>query len=464
MKNDFGKIPPNAIQIEESLLGALMIEPEYFTQICSIIKEDSFYSPKNQIVFKTMISLNLESKPIDLMMVTNRLKETSKLEEIGGIMAITELSAKAPYAANIEQYARIIADKYAKREAIRIATELLNEAYDDSIDIENVITSFQQAGLELEKHFDSVDSGSSSMEVAKETIQEIFSDVEKNRKGIPSGITTGFSNLDRMLGGFKPATFVILAARPGIGKTSIALHFAISAAFNGKHVNFFSFEMTKTQLFKILIAGESQIDRTKIRDGKLSDDELNTINLATGNIDHLPITWNTRRMNVHQIRSVVRKNYKKNRCDLVIIDYLQLINPSESKSVREQQISEISRELKLMTVEFGIPIIALSQLNRLAETEVPQLRHLRESGALEQDADNVIFPFKEVDQQQNELSYSLIVAKARNGSTGTFEIWHNDQMTRFGNKDDGRFEDVNNFNVYNPNSTLEPGNLEDEPF
>lgn len=449
----YGKIPPQCVDIEECVLGALMLDSEVFGLVSPLITEISFYKEENRIIYKSICDLNNNNKTVDLMLVTQKLKNSCELEKVGGAIYLTKLTNSVSYGIDIEQYARIIAEKFAKRESIRICSEIINKSYNDESDIEEIINDIQKAGIELERHFDSVDSGTTTMEVAKETLEEIYTDVDRNRKGLPSGINTGFSDLNRMIGGFKPATFIIIASRPSIGKTSLGLHFTINAAFKNKWVNIFSFEMTKTQLFKILISGESEVDRTNIRDGKLTDNELSIINKATGNIDHLPIIWNTRPMTVHQIKSVIRKNHKKNKCDLVIIDYLQLIKPTDSKAIREQQISEMTRELKLMTVEFNIPIIALCQLNRLAATEIPQLHHLRESGAIEQDADNVIFPFKEVDGEMNEISYSLINAKARNGTTGRFEIWHNEQMTKFGNKEDERIP--KRFD-YNPNQQFEP--------
>lgn len=450
----YGKIPPQSIDLEEQIIGMLMTDDESFHSIISILSSEKyFYKKEHQIIYRTIIDLKNKGNNTDLIIVTNKLREIGKLDEIGGILNLTSFTVKVSYNLDIELSCKIIAEKYVKRETIRVCSEIINQCYDEINDIDEILTNLKRSSEELESNFDSVDNGSETLEVAKDTLNEIFSDVEKYKKGISSGINTGFSDLNRMIGGFKPATLLILASRPSIGKTSLALHFAYNAAIKDKYVNLFSFEMTKTQLFKILIASESGIDRTNIRDGKLTDDELSIINRKTGNIDRLPILWNTRPMNVFQIKSVIRKNISHNKCDIVIIDYLQLIKASDTKMVREQQISEISRELKLMTIEFGIPIICLSQLNRLAETEVPQLRHLRESGAIEQDADNVIFPYKEVDSDMNEISYSLIVAKSRNGSTGIFEIWHNTQMTKFGNKgDENKFQQFN----YNPNQQIEP--------
>jgi replicative DNA helicase len=460
----YGKVPPQAVDIEVGLLGSLILESDSLGLIHGILSENSFYKQENRTIYKTILDLYRDGKTIDLVIITRKLNDLEELENIGGPMYLTKLTSEGSFGINPEQYAKIIQQKFVKRESIRICSEIINQSYDGELDVEDIITNIQKAGNELENYFDAVDNGSTTRIVAKETLEEIYADVDRNRKGIPAGIDTGFIELNKMIGGFKPASLIIMASRPGIGKTSLALHFAVTAALKNNYVNFFSFEMTKTQLFKILIAGGISVNRTDIRDGNLTDNDLDLINISVGEIEDLPILWNTRRMTVHQIKSVVRKNKRQNKCDIVVIDYLQLINPTDSKNIREQQISEISRELKSMTVEFGIPIIALSQLNRLAETEVPQLRHLRESGALEQDADNVLFPYKEVDAELQETSYSIINAKARNGYTGRFDIWHNSQMTKFGNKGDQRAEQQFEYNV---NQQFEPSrefDNDDNPF
>lgn len=448
-----GKIPPHAIEIEDSLIGSLMIDSEYFDQVACIVNEKSFYKESNAIIFKAISELYAENSSIDLMTVTNRLRENSELEKAGSFIGVTNLANLGSFSANLEHYARIVADMYVKREIILKCLEIANKAYDESFDVEDLITEFQKSSTDLEKHFDTIDDGFSNQEVAKSTLEGIFKDVDKYRKNITPGIDSGFIEFNMMTGGFRESAFYILAARPGVGKTSVAIKHILTAAKKGEWVNFFSFEMTKEQIFRIIIAGEGDIDRENVRDGKLNDDELKQINAIVGNIEKLPIIWYTKPMNVLNIKRRAKRNHKKGKCSIVVLDYLQLIHPVDSKIIREQQISEISRELKELTKELEIPVIALSQLNRTAETEIPKLSHLRESGAIEQDADVVTFLYKEIDGERNELSYSMIIAKARNGKTGMFEIWHNDQMTKFGNK--GTEIDYDRFN-YNPNQHFEP--------
>jgi replicative DNA helicase len=451
-ENTFGKLPPQAINVEEALLGGLINEPEEIGSVMSFLCKDAFYKDVNAIIYAAIIDLFNKGKSIDVIVLQEKLRSEGKFEECGGYMYLTSLLKFSSLSYNIEHYARIIHEKYIRREIIRQCTDLIQKSFDDTLEFDELINNLNTIPETVEKSFAGIDSGSTHKEVAKSTLIEIYSDVEKAKIGTPSGITTGLLDLNRTIGGFKPATLIYLAARPGIGKTSLALHFAIEAAKSGVWVNFFSYEMTKNQLFKIHLSGESEVNRTNIRDGKLSENELTAINKAVGRIENLPILWNTKQLNINQVKGIVRKNIMSGRCDIVIIDYLQLIPPTDSKNTREQQISEISRNLKLMSLEYQIPIIALSQLNRLAETEIPRLHHLRESGSLEQDADIVIFPFRELDANQNELNYDLIIAKNRNGSIGRFGIWHNEEMTKFGNKVQSNSIDYN----YNPNSTFDP--------
>lgn len=449
-QNNLGKIPPQAVEVEQAVLGALMLESEAFEQIGHLMSKEAFYSPANGQIFETIKAMANSGKPIDLMTVTRELKERSLLEQVGGPLYITELTSLVSSAAHIEHHARIITEKYAQRDLIRICTEIQAKAYDTANDIDQLISDFQQAGNSLEKHFEGSDTGTPQLTVAKETLREIYSDVEKSRKGQTPGINTGFTELNEVLGGWRQTNLVIIAARPGVGKTSLALHFATKAAESGCWVNFFSLEMTKNQLFKIMLSGASDVNRTKIRDGYLNADELKRINHTTGQIENLPIIWNDRQINPNTLRGIIKRNYKAGRCNLVIIDYLQLITPTDKKAIREQQISEISRTLKGIALELQIPIICLSQLNREAEKEVPRLSHLRESGAIEQDADIVLFPYR---PEPDKLK--LIVAKSRHGRTGAIDIWANEQMTKFA---DNEPTECNYRENYNPDQSIEPTN------
>jgi replicative DNA helicase len=252
------------------------------------------------------------------------------------------------------------------------------------------------------------------------------SDCANFRDSKPSGISTGLFDLNRATGGWKPTNIIILASRPGIGKTSLCLHFAESAAKKGKWVNFYGLEMSRSDLMRINISGETGINRTDARDGRITDEDWNAVNIAVKSMERLPIIWNDQAtLTVNHIRSFTAKNRKIGKCDLIIIDYLQLITPTDKKVIREQQIAEISRELKKLALKEKVPIIIAAQLNREATEGEPKLHHLRESGSLEQDADIVIFPWV------NGEDYTLSIAKHRRGMKGSMIIGHNSEMTKF---------------------------------
>jgi len=436
-----GKVPPHALEIEEAVLGALMLEgKEALETVGNILTSSSFYSDANQKIFAAIQSLAAQNKPVDMLVVTQELKAKSQLEAIGGPYYISELTSRVASAANIEHHARIITQKHMQREVIRIASELLRGGYDETIDVADLLNHAEKSfsGV-LDKAGSDIDAGTEQQDVIHEAIDQIKEDCKNTAKGIVSGISTGFDTLDRIIGGWKAGTLTILAARPGIGKTSLALHFAKVAAENGKSVLFFSLEMTKTDLVKILISGEACIDRTRLRDGRLDSNDWQLLDQSIGSIERFPIKWIDRAgINVNQIKTAIKKNRKAGKCDLVVIDYLQLIAPTDKKVIREQQISEISRILKEITLNEKIPIICLSQLNREAESEVPKASHLRESGAIEQDADIILLPWRpgynggvseNTPIPENEIK--LIVAKNRRGQRGDFKLFANAQMTAF---------------------------------
>lgn len=442
VKNDqlidyLGKIPPQAIEVEKAVLGALLLESETFEQIKFLLKKQSFYKQEHQTIFEVIENRHKAGKATDMMLCTMDLRDAGKLDEIGGVVYITQLANMVATAGNIEHHARILTEKFAKRELIRFCSEMLSKTYDDSIDILDIINEYQDGIKTIDDHFAIAETGKQQKEVVKSTLEEICDGIQKRNEGKTQGITTGFRELNRSTGGWRETNFIILAARPGVGKTSLALHFAKKAGERGHWVNFFSYEMAENQLEKILIAGETNINRTSIRDCYLNDLELTEINKAAGMIEDLPIIWNSRQLTIEQIENIIKQNKKHNRCDLVIIDYIQLIKPTDSKAIREQQISHISRSVKQIALTYKIPVIALSQLNREIEkrsSKKPILSDLRESGSMEQDADMVIFPF--VDDE----GYFLSVAKNRNGKTGDMKIFVNDEFTKFGDIEANRVE------------------------
>ena len=441
VNENYGKIPPQEPDIEEAILGALMLETEAYQKVSSIISSETFYFEKNQIIFRCIKNLSEASTPVDMITVNRELKVAGKLETIGGPMYLIQLTNRVASAAHIEHHARIIQQKFIQRELIRIGSETTTESFQDGADIEDIINNLKQKINELENYSIGSSSGQFQSEVLNETIIEIENDCKENEAGRQPGITTGLFDLNQATGGWRRTNLIILAARPGIGKTSLALHFAKMAAQSGKWVNFYGLEMKSTDLARIQISGQSGVNRTSIRDGKMTDRDWGLLNESLPKLSKLPIIWNDNSgITATHIKNITAKNCKIGKCDLVIIDYLQLMTPSDKKQNREQQIGEISRTLKKLALSENIPIIALSQLNREAEGVKPQISHLRESGSLEQDADVIILPWIE------DNKYMLTIGKNRRGRVGSIEIHANDEMTCF--------YDINNrpepVNFYDP--------------
>jgi replicative DNA helicase len=423
-----GKIPPQAIDIEEAVLGALMLEADAIQKVTGILTAESFYKNEHRIIFKAVKSLANAGKQIDLLTATRVLIETNQLETIGGPLFITHLTSKVASAAHIESHARIIAQLHAQRELIRIGSETINEAFEEGTDIEDLLNSVKRKLSIIEDSTLSPNIGQSHHDVIRETLKEIEKDCVQSKEGKQPGITTGLRTLNNATGGWRPTNLIIIAARPGVGKTSLALHFAKMAAKAGKWVNFYGLEMKSSDLMRILISNESSVNRLRLRDGKLESNDWKSINRSLIDFEKLPIIWNDYSgLTSSSIRSNTIMNRKAGKCDLVILDYLQLVKPFDKKAIREQQIAEISRTLKEIALAENIPVICLSQLNRAAAGEKPQLHHLRESGAIEQDADIVIFPFR----NENDNRFYLSIAKNRRGICGDFEVFPNEEMTRF---------------------------------
>lgn len=435
-KTYLGQMPPQAIDLEEAVLGALLLDRDAYSEIASIVDVPTFYKKENQLVFAAIKSLATKNQPIDILIVTEELRRLGTLQEAGGPFYVAGLTSRVASAGHIEKHARILAQKHMARELIKVAAEIQKTAYDHDSDVEDLLIYADKAISGIYEGAAIGDTGTNHDAVIAEAFDEISEDCTNAAKGILPGIPTGFDSLDAIVGGWKPGILVILAARPGVGKTSLALQFAKTAGQLGKWVNFFSFEMRKTDLAKIFISGESGVSRTKIRDGKVNAADWDQIYKVGAT---LPIKWIDRTgINVHQIKTIVRKNRKAGQCDMVVIDYLQLLAPTDRKLIREQQISEMSRTLKEIALSEGVPVICLSQLNREAEKDEPQTSHLRESGAIEQDADIIIFPWRPgynggvVDGEPvPETEIKMLVKKNRRGRRGDFKIYANEEMTAF---------------------------------
>jgi len=427
----YGKIPPQCCDLEEAVLGALMLEAEAFENIDSILSEVSFYKETHQKIFRTIKSMHDRNKPIDLMMVTREIINLNLLDEIGGPMYITQLTSKVASAAHIAFHARIIQQKFVQRELIRIGTMIQTQAYDDTQDVDDLL-AFAESSIEnLSNGSGGADGCKSTEAVAEKTIEELKEDYEKAKEGKLIGIPTGFFELDKGTSGWRSPNFIILAARPSVGKTSLMLRFIVVAAKAGFWVNVYGYEMNSEDLYRIILSGESGVSRTKVRDAKFTELDWDEINRANQILRKLPILWYDKSdIKSGKIKSNTKKNIKSGKCDMVFADYLQLIPPEEESKIREQQISKISRTLKSVTLDCHVPLMALAQLNREVETRgagaKPRKGDLRESGSLEQDTDIILFPFKD---ENDDLILSI--AKHRRGKCYDIPIRANEDMTQF---------------------------------
>jgi replicative DNA helicase len=433
----YGKLPPQAKELEEAVLGAIMLEKSAFDNVVEILKPECFYVDGHQKIFKCFQSLAQKSLPIDILTVVEELKAKEELDIVGGPYAITKLTNMVVSTANIEAHARIVLQKFIQRELIRISGEIIGDAYEDSTDVFDLLDDseskmFNITNNYLKKNFDDIGS------VLVKTIQRI--DELRTKTDEISGVPTGFPSLDKVTYGWQPSDLIILAARPAVGKTAFALNLIRSAALHPTKptpVAFFSLEMGSAQLVSRILSAESEIMLEKISRGRLEDYEMQQLySKGVTKLSDAPIFIDdTAALNIFEFRAKARRLVNKHKVGLIIIDYLQLMSGSGDKnSNREQEISRISRDLKMLAKELQVPIIALSQLSRAVETrkesKMPQLSDLRESGAIEQDADMVMFLYRPeyYEINTNEMGESnrgethVRIAKHRNGSLETIKL------------------------------------------
>lgn len=435
----YGKVPPQARDLEEAVLGAIMLEKSAFDTVIEILKPECFYVDAHQRIFKAMQSLAQKSMPIDLLTVVEELRVKEELELVGGPYFVTKLTNAVVSSANIDAHSRIILQKFIQRDLIRISGEIISDAYEDSTDVFDLLDDaesklFEITNNHLRKNFDSIDS------VLVKTIQRI--EDMRNRQEDITGVPSGFTTLDKVTYGWQPTDLVILAARPAVGKTAFALNLVRNAALNSKKptpVAFFSLEMSSSQLVQRILSAESEIWLEKISRGKMEDHEMQQLyKNGIQRLQNAPIFIDdTPALNIFELRAKCRRLKNKHNLGMIIIDYLQLMSGTGDKrsSNREQEISTISRNLKGLAKELGIPIIALSQLSREVEKrkdgeKMPQLSDLRESGAIEQDADMVMFLYRPeyYNITANEMGESnkgethVRIAKHRNGSLETIKL------------------------------------------
>lgn len=443
-----GKIPPQAIDLEEAVIGALMLEKDALSTVIDILKPESFYVEANQRIFASIQYLFQNSSPIDILTVTNRLRSTAELEIVGGAYYITELTNRVASAANIEYHARIISQKYIQRELIKISTEIISNAYEDTTDVLELLDK-------AEKNLFSIAEGNlrrESMDMSS-LIQKSIKQLEELKDKVDglTGVPTGFTELDRFTSGWQKSDLVIIAARPAMGKTAFVLSLARNAAVLGKKkIAVFSLEMSSVQLTNRLISAEAELSSDKLRKGKLEPHEWQQLMHKVGKLSEAGIFIDdTPALNVFELRAKCRRLKAQHDIDMIIIDYLQLmVGSSDGKGGnREQEIGTISRALKSIAKELDIPVLALSQLSRAVETrggnKKPMLSDLRESGSIEQDADMVLFIYRPeyygltVDEEGNgtEGIAEIIIAKHRNGAVGSVKLKYISEYVKFADRD-----------------------------
>ena len=438
----YGKLPPQAVEVEEAVLGALMLERDAYVTVADIIDTASFYKEEHQKIYEAIKKLSGKEKPVDLLMVTQELKDRNQLDEVGGPGYITQLTRRVASAAHIEFHSRIIAQKFIQRELIRVSSEIQAKSYDDTIDVDDLI-DFSESSLFQ------VAEGNIKKEIVliKPILNDAILQIEKarNQKDGLSGVPSGFTGLDRITNGWQKTDLIIIAARPSMGKTAFVLSMARNMAIDhSRPVAVFSLEMSSLQLVTRLIASEIEINAQKLRAGHLEDWEWEHLNHKITNLDKAPIFIDdTPALSIFELRAKCRRLKVQHDIQAVVVDYLQLMTAgADRRGSREQEVSTISRSLKAIAKELDVPIIALSQLNRSVESREgkrPQLSDLRESGAIEQDADIVLFIHRpeyygiDEDESGNSLRgvAEIIISKHRNGATGDVHLSFKKEFAKF---------------------------------
>jgi replicative DNA helicase len=440
---DFGRIPPQAIELEEAVLGALMLERNAILDVLDILKPESFYKEEHLKIYRAIVGLSMQEKAIDLLTVTEELKKHGELEEIGGPLYLTQLTGKVASAAHLEFHARIIQQKYIQRELIRVSSTVQKKAFDDSIDVDDLLD-------EAERDLFEIAEGNIKTETTKLNvlIKEAITQIEEasKREDHLSGVPSGFTRLDRITSGWQKSDLIIIAARPSMGKTAFVLTMARNIAVEHKRpVAFFSLEMSSIQLVNRMIVSETELPSNKIRNGRLEEYQWKQLDVQIKNLVDAPVFIDdTPAISIFELRAKCRRLKVQHDIQLIVVDYLQLMSGTgDTRGSREQEVSTISRALKSIAKELDTPVIALSQLNRSVELRTgnkrPQLSDLRESGAIEQDADLVIFihrPEKyglDEDTDGNSLIgiAEIIVAKHRNGPVGQIQLKFKDEFAKF---------------------------------
>ncbi len=432
------KIPPQNLEAEKTVLGAVLIDEDAISDVAEVLKPDDFYDKANGQVYGGMLKLYEKNKPVDLLTLTDQLKKTKELEDVGGSAYITELTNFVPSAANARAYAEMIATAATRRRLIKVSSDIAEMGFDESTAVEELLQK-----VESEVFSVSDDTFSQDLVSLESILSDSFDRIEElhRNKGQLRGIRTGYRDLDNMTAGLQRSDLIILAARPAMGKTTLVTNLAYNVATIAKEpVLFFSLEMSKEQLVDRMLADASGVDSWNIRTGNLTDDDFGKISEAMGEMAEAPIYIDdTPGLSVLEMRTKARRKHHESPLGLIIVDYLQLMQAMNNHNGnRVQEVSEISRGLKLIARELNVPLIALSQLSRSVESRnppIPQLSDLRESGSIEQDADIVSFIYRpgyyEPDNPEVQNITDLIIAKHRNGPVGKVQLYFHPERLRF---------------------------------
>lgn len=442
-----GKIPPQAIELEIAVLGALMIQSDAVFQIMDILKPESFYKPAHQDIFEAIRDLGINNKAIDIITVANQLKSNKKLEEVGGEVYLSELTDRVATSSHIEYHARLVHQKYIQRELITTAAEIQKKSYDEGEDVDNLINFAESEIFKISEG--NLKSETRKIDNLVNEAMDLISEAAKNKDKL-LGVPSGFTAIDRYTAGWQPSDLVIIAARPSMGKTAFVLSVARNIAVeHNLPIAIFSLEMSSIQLVNRLISSESELESDKIKRGNLANYEWAQLESKIESLTKAPLFIDdTPAISIFELRAKCRRLVRTHEVKAVIIDYLQLMTAGiDLKGNREQEVSIISRNLKAIAKELNIPIIALSQLNRSVETrsgdKKPQLSDLRESGAIEQDADMVFFIHRPEyyglteDNEGNSVMglAEIIIAKHRNGATGNAWLNFKKEYAKFTDRD-----------------------------
>ena len=443
------KLPPQNLEAEQSVLGGILIENEAINRVMEILDADDFYRDGHRKIFNALINLSERDEPADLITMTNELRKIDQLDSIGGASYLASLIDSVPTAANIEYYAKIVKEKSILRKLIQTSTEIITQSYEDRGDVEVFLDEAERAIFDIsEKRV------RPSFFSIRDVVKESFKTIERlfQKKELVTGVPSGFKELDRMTAGFQPSDLIIIAGRPSMGKTAFCLNVAQYAAIENKiPVAVFSLEMSKEQLVIRMLCSEAHVEGTRLRTGFLNESDWPKLTIAAGNLSEAPIYIDdSAALSVLELRAKARRLKSERGLGMLIIDYLQLMKGRARVESRQQEISEISRSLKALAKELNIPVIAVSQLSRKTEERTgnrPQLSDLRESGAIEQDADLILFIYRDEvynrsEDNPNRGKAEVVIGKQRNGPIGKIELAFLDKFTTFKDLYKGETENI----------------------